>query len=66
MVTLREARQRLSLAHMRLYRLGREFKVTFADLPPDLAERKAYITDDLEDAMLTGLLMRRPRDRKFA
>jgi hypothetical protein len=58
MMTLTEARQRLSLLGMRLTRRDREFRVAFAELPYSKAEASAYYTDDLEDAVLTGGKMR--------
>ena len=66
MVTMHEARQRLNLANMRLFRVDREFGVTFADKPRHEADKLAYFSDDLEDVMITGLLMRNPRVRKCA
>jgi hypothetical protein len=59
MMTLNEARQRLTLHRMRLSRRDREFCVTPAELPQAQAEACAYYTDDLEDAVLTGAAMRR-------
>lgn len=63
MLTLREARQRLTIADMRLSRVGctSEFRVAYAEETWRDAEKSAYYTDDIEDAMLTGLKMRRDR-----
>jgi hypothetical protein len=68
MMTLTEARQRLTLIGMRLTRRDREFRVAFAELPYSKAEDSAYYTDDLLDAVLTGAKMRHtvPLDAAFA
>jgi hypothetical protein len=58
MMTLTEARQRLSLSGMRLTRRDREYRVAFAELSYTKAEPSAYYTDDLEDAVITGARMR--------
>jgi hypothetical protein len=58
MMTLAEARQRLTQYGMRLTRRDREFRVAFAELPYQKAEASAYYTDDLLDAVLTGAKMR--------
>ncbi|SDK42978.1 hypothetical protein [Bradyrhizobium ottawaense] len=66
MVTIREARQRLLVSGMRLSRRDAEFRVAFAELPYPKAEKSAYYTDDIEDAMLTGAMMRRKCVRPLA
>jgi hypothetical protein len=58
MMTLAEARQRLTQYGMRLTRRDREFRVAFAELPYAKAEASAYYTDDLLDAVLTGAKLR--------
>jgi hypothetical protein len=58
MMTLSEARQRLSLSGMKLSRHDREFRVAYAELAYAQAEPSAYYTDDLEDAVITGARMR--------
>jgi hypothetical protein len=58
MMTLAEARQRLTLLGMRLTRRDHEYRVAFAELPYSKAEQSAYYTDDLLDAVLTGAKMR--------
>ncbi len=63
MLTLREARQRVEQANMAISRVGAtvDFRVTFnEDSGKDLLAN-AYITDDIEDAYLTALSMRRKR-----
>jgi hypothetical protein len=58
MITQFEARQRLTLNRMSLRRTpAGDFRVAFADRRDD--EASAYYTDDLEDAVLTGAMMRR-------
>ena len=58
MMTLAEARQRLTMSGMRLTRRDREYRVAFAELSFRDAEPSAYYTDDLLDAVLTGARMR--------
>jgi hypothetical protein len=58
MMTLTEARQRLTMSGMRITKRDREFRVAFAELPYSAAEPSAYYTDDLEDAVITGSRMR--------
>lgn len=58
MMTLTEARQRLTMSGMRITKRDREFRVSFAELPYREAEPSAYYTDDLEDAVITGSRMR--------
>ncbi len=63
MLTFREARQRLTLAEMRISRVGGtpELRVFFPEDDYRKQEKNAYYTDCIEDAMLTGLKMRRNR-----
>jgi hypothetical protein len=58
MMTLTEARQRLSMSGMSISKRGSEYRVTFAELRSWEAEPLAYYTDDLEDAVITGNRMR--------
>ena len=63
MLTLREARQRLSLINARIQfdkELG-EYRVTLQEWPvcASRTEDKAYYTNDLEDALFTAQSMRR-------
>jgi hypothetical protein len=58
MMTLTEARQRLTMSGMRLTKRDGEYRVTFAELAYAQAEPSAYYTDDLLDAVLTGARMR--------
>ena len=59
MLTATEARQRCNINGVRLERWQREYRVTLNEWRGDDAKRKAYYTDDLEDAVLTGAAMRR-------
>ena len=67
MITMREARQRLALSMMQLSVVQdscpKEYRVSFAEVSRSAAEKSAYYTDDLEDAVLTGATMRRNKDR---
>ena len=61
MLTKREARQRCSFHGVRLEPTGfAEWRVTLVEWPQwaRTTEDKAYYTDDLEDAVLTGARMR--------
>jgi hypothetical protein len=58
MMTMTEARQRLTMSGMRITRRDREFRIAYAELPYSKAEASAYYTDDLEDAVITGAKMR--------
>jgi hypothetical protein len=58
MMTLCEARQRLTVNNMRLSGTYRNWTINFVE---DRDNRNAYTTDDLEDAVLTGGKMRRVR-----
>ena len=60
MMTVREAMQRNTLNNVRLQRRDGEYRVTLSEWPDYLrtTEDKAYYTDDLEDAVLTGGAMR--------
>lgn len=59
MMTLTEARQRLTMSGMRIAKQQTgEFRVAYAELPYREAEPSAYYTDDLEDAVITGARMR--------
>ena len=66
MMTMREARQRLSLSGMQLSTVTgscpKEYRVAFAEIGWQQSEKSAYYTDDLEDAVLTGASMRRRKD----
>lgn len=66
MMTMREARQRLSLNDMQLSTVTgscpKEYRVAFAEVGWQQSEKSAYYTDDLEDAVLTGADMRRRKD----
>lgn len=61
MLTKAEAYQRCSINQVRLERRQCEWRITLLDWPNGLrsTEDKAYYTDDLEDAVLTGAMMRR-------
>jgi hypothetical protein len=64
MLTLREARQRLSLINARIQfdKERGEYRVTLQEWPPMPASRtedRAYYTNDLEDALFTAQAMRR-------
>lgn len=63
-MNMREARLRLSTVGMSISRVGSttEFRVAFQDKSARENEKSAYYTDDLEDAVLTGLAMRRRSD----
>lgn len=67
-ITMSEARQRLAQYGMRLSRVNAGFRVAFHELAYQDAEVSAYYTDDLEDAVLSGCMMRaRPAlDVRFA
>ncbi|WP_439357868.1 hypothetical protein [Bradyrhizobium sp. DASA03007] len=68
MMTLTEARQRLTLSGMRIGRTqAGDYRVAFAELSYRDAEPSAYYTDDLEDAVITGSRMRHtaPLDAQF-
>lgn len=56
MMTQQEARQRLNLNGMTLHKRDGEYRVNFIE---NAREATAYYTDDLEDAVLTGAVMRR-------
>lgn len=60
MLTKREARQRCSFNGVRLEQRDDEWRVTLVEWPnwARTTEDKAYYTDDLEDAVLTGARMR--------
>ena len=63
MLTLREARQRLSLinARIQLDKEYGEYRITLQEWPvcASRTEDKAYYTNDLEDALFTAQSMRR-------
>jgi hypothetical protein len=62
MMTQTEARQRLNVHRMTLRRTAAgDYRVAFADRSDN--EASAYYTDDLDDAVLTGALMRNPRPK---
>lgn len=60
MMTVREAMQRMNIhrAHMRRTGEGTEVRVTLNEWCGREAERKAYYTDDLEDAVITAGVLR--------
>lgn len=65
MLTVKEARQRCEVNRVRLQYNQGEYRVTLIEWPnnhPD-TEKRAYYTDDLEDAVLTGAQMRREAGR---
>ena len=63
MLTLREARQRLSLINARIQfdKDYGEYRVTLQEWPvgAERTEERAYYTNDLEDALFTAQAMRR-------
>jgi hypothetical protein len=63
MLTLREARQRLSLINARIQfdKERGEYRVTLQEGPlcANRTEDRAYYTNDLEDALFTAQSMRR-------
>lgn len=61
MMNMREASQRNQLNFVRMERREGEYRVTLQEWPNYLrtTEDKAYYTDDIEDAVLTGAAMRR-------
>ncbi len=63
MLTLREARQRLSLINARIQfdKDYGEYRVTLQEWPvgSERTEERAYYTNDLEDALFTAQAMRR-------
>lgn len=62
MLTLREAKQRLSAVNMRLTKRDGEYRVTAHEWSGVQAENGAYYTDDIEDAYFTALEMRKRAD----
>ena len=62
MLTLREARQRLSAVNMRITRLEGEYRVTAYEWSGVQKENGAYYTDCIEDAYFTALDMRKRAD----
>lgn len=65
MLTVREARQRCEFYGVRLQYNQGEYRVTLIEWPnnhPD-TEKRAYYTDDLEDAVLTGAQIRKKNPR---
>jgi hypothetical protein len=58
MMTLCEARQRLTVNNMRLSGTYRNWTINFVEATD---ARSAYTTDDLEDAVLMGGKMRRDK-----
>jgi hypothetical protein len=61
MLTVREVRQRCEVNRVRLQYNQGEYRVTLIEWPVNstATEARAYYTDDLEDAMLTGAQMRK-------
>lgn len=68
MLTQHEAYQRCSINRVRLERRNGEWRVTLNEWVNGLrtTEDRAYYTDDLEDAVLTGAMMRRSEGIKNA
>jgi hypothetical protein len=64
MLTIREAKQRLSMHRMELRRhIGNLWLIAYAEDRHDVAEKNGYITSDLEDAIIQGSQMRMRRLR---
>lgn len=63
MMTQREASQRNALNRVNMRKTGGEYRVTLPEWTGKDAERKAYYTTDIEDAVLTGGMMRRAHER---
>lgn len=63
MLTLREAKQRAEMANMAIRRVGitPDFRVTYNEDSGKDIDANSYVTDDIEDAYLTALAMRRRR-----
>lgn len=70
MLTMREAKQRMSQHNARLQydKYTREYRVTLNEWPMYRVstEERAYYTDDIEDAVLTAGAMRREAARLSA
>lgn len=60
-LTVHEAMQRCSLNRVRIKRTGvsGEWAVGLLEWPKAMWDKAQYFTDDLEDAVLTGGIMRR-------
>jgi hypothetical protein len=69
MLTLREARQRLSLINARIQfnKDYGEYRVTLQEWPvgSERTEERAYYTNDLEDALFTAQSMRKEASEVF-
>ena len=67
MLTSREASQRNALNRVRMSRSNGEYRVTLQEWPNGTrdTEDKAYYTDDIEDAVLTGGMMRRQAEARY-
>jgi hypothetical protein len=59
MMTFHEAQQRLSLSGLSIRRNGKNYKVTTYH-----SSVRFYITDDLEDAVITGVKQLRAKPNK--
>lgn len=68
MLTKHEAYQRCHINNVRLERRFDQWRVTLNEWPNGLrsTEDKAYYTDDLDDAVLTGAEMRYNETRRVA
>lgn len=55
MLTMREAKQRLAERAVRLVRRDGEYRVTHFGWEGNQVENGAYYTDDVEDALFTGI-----------
>lgn len=65
MYTLRTVREALAECGIRIVKREDEFRVSDYKAPNARKEEAgAYYTDDLEDALLTGRVMARNRDRR--
>jgi curved DNA-binding protein CbpA len=69
MLTLREARQRLSLINARIQfdKEYGEYRVTLQEWPvcANRTEARAYYTNDLEDALFTAQSMRKEASKVY-
>ena len=67
MLTVREMKQRASVAGIRITRPdgSTDWRVTLMEWTPEEVQARAYYTDDREDALLTGQHMRRESGRVY-
>lgn len=57
---LQDVRMQLAVFHVEIRRRDGEYRVSLMELKgTEKEEAVAYYTDDLEDALLTGMIMRR-------